>query len=99
MSKVWAISTSALPAAACKTIWACWTKRAARVRLRAKRAKSSCGSVVNHTLGALGMLAGRRAATAWSEGEGAGKGVGREIETGDKLPFAPPKTVGGRAGG
>src|ERR1039458_10563210 len=56
MSKVWAISTSALPAAACKTIWARWTKRAARVRLRAKRAKSSCGSVVNHTLGALGML-------------------------------------------
>src|ERR1035441_748816 len=178
MSKVWAISTSALPAAACKTIWARWSKRAARGRLRAKRAKSSCGSVVNHTLGALGMLifnaqcasgcsyaaavsargrgsrrstralpptpfelpaevhalahridpqlgnmrdplfamdhegerpegvtlavgtvAGRLAATAVSEGERAGKGVGREIETGDKLPFAPPKTVGGRAGG
>src|ERR1035441_2228614 len=45
--------------------------------------------------GARGGLAG----TAVSEGERAGKGVGREIETGDKLPFAPPKTVGGRAGG
>src|ERR1019366_3187769 len=48
---------------------------------------------------AVGTVAGRLAATAGSEGERAGKGVGREIETGDKLPFAPPKTVGGRAGG
>src|ERR1039457_4967935 len=48
---------------------------------------------------AVGTVAGRLAATAVSEGERAGKGVGREIETGDKLPFAPPKTVGGRAGG
>src|ERR1035441_720454 len=48
---------------------------------------------------AVGTVAGRLAATAVSEGERAGKGVGREIETGDNLPFAPPKTVGGRAGG
>jgi hypothetical protein len=34
LSKAWAISTSVLPAAACKTIWARSTKRAARVRLR-----------------------------------------------------------------
>jgi len=46
-----------------------------------------------------GTVTGRLAATAVSKGERAGKGVGREIETGDKLTFALPKTVGRRAGG
>src|ERR1035441_9435127 len=48
---------------------------------------------------AVGTVAGRLAATAVSEGERAGKGVGREIETGDKLLFAAPETVGGMGGG
>src|ERR1017187_9977944 len=61
---------------------------------------------------AVGTVAGRLAAKRGAGGGGrpgggpgggwggrAGKGVGREIEAGDKLPFAPPKTVGGRAGG
>jgi hypothetical protein len=48
---------------------------------------------------AVGTVTGRLAATAVSKGERAGKGVGREIETGDKLTLALPKTVGGSAGG
>jgi hypothetical protein len=48
---------------------------------------------------AAGTVTGRLAATAVSQGERAGKGAGREMETGDKLTFALPKTVGGRAGG
>jgi len=48
---------------------------------------------------AVGTVTGRLAAPAASKGERAGKGVGREIETGDKLTFTLPKTVGGRADG
>jgi hypothetical protein len=48
---------------------------------------------------AVGTVTGRLAATAVSQGERAGKGVGRKLEAGEQLPFALPKTVGGRAGG
>ena len=48
---------------------------------------------------AVGTVAGRLAATAVSKGERAGKGIGGNFETGDKLTLALPKTVGGSAGG
>jgi hypothetical protein len=48
---------------------------------------------------AVGTVTGWLAAAAVSKGERARKGVWREIETRDKLTFALPKTVGGRAGG
>jgi hypothetical protein len=48
---------------------------------------------------AVGTVTGRLAATAVSQGERAGKGVGRKLEVGDQLPFALPKTVDGRADG
>jgi hypothetical protein len=47
---------------------------------------------------AVGTMTGRLTATAVSQGEGTGKAVGRELETGEKLTFALPKTLGGRAG-
>jgi hypothetical protein len=48
---------------------------------------------------AVGTVTGRLAATAVSKGERAGKGIGGNFETGDKLTLALPKTVGGSAGG
>jgi hypothetical protein len=48
---------------------------------------------------AVGTVTGRSAATAVGQGERAGKGVGGNLETGDKLALALSKTVGRRGGG
>jgi hypothetical protein len=47
----------------------------------------------------VGTVAGRLAATAVGQGERAGKGVGGNLKTGDKLALTPPKTAGRRGRG
>jgi hypothetical protein len=47
----------------------------------------------------VGTVAGRLAATAVGQGERAGKGVGGNLKTGDKLALTPPKKAGRRGRG